>query len=175
MKNFILSGSGFRPCFMEIKDFKEAYGSTEVSTDKDFLDNYRKHIEAMGIIAECAKIFILENWDKVNDWTDLNVMVGKIEYYNYKPREEPKPEQPRADGKRRVKTVKSPRMEQMLEGWDKRNQERRNPVTSFTDVVLDPSDGDFFITINNTQHYMRDDEIIIIADYIETQLKTKNK
>jgi hypothetical protein len=42
--------------------------------------------------------------------------------------------------------------------------------------VLDPTDGDFSIVINETDDHwwIGDEEIIVIADYIETHLKEKN-
>jgi D-tyrosyl-tRNA(Tyr) deacylase len=41
-------------------------------------------------------------------------------------------------------------------------------------VVLDPTDGDFSVTINGNEHWwIQDEAVIIIADYIEKQLKTQ--
>jgi hypothetical protein len=84
-------GEVMRPCFMTEEQFEEGYQSSVFWTDKDFMNAYRKHIVGMGHIAECAKIFILKNWKKITDWTDLHLVVthgpsGKVtEYFNYVP------------------------------------------------------------------------------------------
>ena len=40
-------------------------------------------------------------------------------------------------------------------------------------MVLDPSDGDFSLTINGKEHWwIQDEAVIIIANYIENQLKS---
>ena len=45
---------------------------------------------------------------------------------------------------------------------------RQRPVESVTEPVLDPSDGDFSITINGRDHmWINDEAVVIIADYIE--------
>ena len=42
-------------------------------------------------------------------------------------------------------------------------------------MVLDPTDGDFSITINGKEHWwIQDEAVIIIADYIEKKLKKEN-
>ena len=46
-----------------------------------------------------------------------------------------------------------------------------NPIIEVSDVVLDPTDGDFSITINGAEYWWIDQEsIIIIASYIEKQI-----
>jgi hypothetical protein len=43
-----------------------------------------------------------------------------------------------------------------------------NPIVELNDVVLDPTDGDFSVTINGKEHWWIEDSAIIkIADYIE--------
>jgi hypothetical protein len=56
--------------------------------------------------------------------------------------------------------------------FDKAIKRNQNPVVTIDEVVLDPTDGDFSVTINGHQHWwIQDEAIIIIADYIEKQLK----
>ena len=56
---------------------------------------------------------------------------------------------------------------------DEMDKERHNPIREFNSVVLDPTDGDFSITVNgNEEHWwIQDKAIIIIADFIEQKLK----
>jgi hypothetical protein len=62
----------------------------------------------------------------------------------------------------------------MMERIKEHNRERHNPIVSFDEVVLDPTDGDFSVTINGKGHWwISDDSVIAIADYIEKQLKAK--
>ena len=60
---------------------------------------------------------------------------------------------------------------------DKRNKLRHNPVHTVDNIVLDPSDGDFSVTINGGQEHLwiQDEAVIVIANYIETQLKESNE
>ena len=56
---------------------------------------------------------------------------------------------------------------------ERERKEKHNPVKSIDRVVLDPSDGDFSLTINGKEHWwIQDEAVIIIADYIENQLKS---
>jgi hypothetical protein len=48
----------------------------------------------------------------------------------------------------------------------------KRQIVSLTGVVLDPTDGDFSLTVNGKNHLWIDDEsVIVIADYIEKSLK----
>ncbi len=62
--------------------------------------------------------------------------------------------------------------ELLIKSDKKRNQK---PVLSINNVVLDPTDGDFSITLNRKEHWwIQDGAVIIIADYIEKRLKKEN-
>lgn len=67
-------------------------------------------------------------------------------------------------------------MDDFLARMEEKDHEKHNPIVSVNEVVLDPTDGDFSITINGTNEHwwIGDEEVIIIADYIEQQLKEKN-
>jgi hypothetical protein len=58
---------------------------------------------------------------------------------------------------------------------DQREKEKHNPILEFNEVVLDPTDGDFSITVNGDQAHwwIQDEAVILIADYIEKQLNSK--
>jgi hypothetical protein len=64
----------------------------------------------------------------------------------------------------------------MFEEMRKEEETNQNPIRVFNEVVLDPMDGDFSVTINDTGHWWIDDDAIVtIADYIEKQLTEKEK
>ncbi len=161
-----LHGMLMRPCSTTLKDNKTTMHSTKVSVKSKFKDAYEGHIEAMQIVSECAKIYITENWNKVKNWSDLNVIIEdnskkSTEYYNFKNRNE------------RIRFgSNSNAMKGILARWEKRDKARHNPVKSVKGICLDTSDGDFSLVINSKQHlWISDDSVIIISDYIESQLK----
>jgi hypothetical protein len=178
MENTI--GGLFTPCFMTEDDFENAYKESIFYVEKNYMEEYRKHMAAMGHIANIAKSYILNNWKKVTDWSDLNLTVTHgqtgvtTEYYNHdKVLAWRKREEERAD-KKLPGVRKSRVMSEMLERLEKDNKERHNPIIEFNAVVLDPTDGDFSVTINGKEHWwIGDDAIMTIADYIEKQLAHK--
>lgn len=149
-----------RPSSTTLKDNEKVMRSSKCFTDADFLKKYTYHISANQIIAESAKIFILKNYRKIKDWSGLKVDIldntGKLtRYYTY-------------DDK--GWNMKLAYIRKMM-ARDKKNQ---NPVKKISKVVLDPSDGDFSLTINTRDHLWIDDgSVITIADYIEKKLSKK--
>jgi len=105
------------------------------------------------------------------------------EYYNYVPNPrldlKPSPNRGGTDAERGIKRprpVRSDVLDKMLRGLDARDKAKHNPIVSITRVVLDPTDGDFSLTINGKDHLWIDGEaIIVIADYIEQKLKIEVK
>lgn len=161
----LIGGFGFGPCFMTEEEFEEGYKSSSFYVEKDFRSEYEKHMEGMGHIANIAKIYILNNWKLVRDWSDLEVVVNhgptgdKEYYYSYKERI-------------RSKNYST----EIFLKFDKSRKRNQNPVVTIDEVVLDPTDGDFSITINGNQHWwIQDEAVIIIADYIEKQLKKQDE
>ena len=156
-----LEGIIMRPCSMTLKDNEKVMRNDNYFTPSKFRQKYIDTIAAGQIVAESAKIYIQKNWKKVKDWKDLEVIIsdkdGKItEYYNFQ-------ESKGWVGDFGKKIMKS---------LDDKNKKRHNPATEVSDVVLDPTDGDFSITINKKEYWWIDDEsVIMIADYIEKKLK----
>ncbi len=169
-----IQGQLFSPCFMTIDEYEEGYKRSEFYVESDYMDVYRKHMVAMSHIADIAKVYILKNWQKVSDWGDLEVKIthgptGEVTYYyNHKQRMQ-KLIQPTEE--RGIK--KSKISDKLLARIEERNKALHNPVVNVDHVVLDPTDGDFSITINGDKEHwwIGDEEVIIIADYIEKQLK----
>ena len=163
-----ISGELFRNCFPTTEDFEKGYKNSVFYVDKNFLEEYRKHMVAMDHVANFAKSYILNNWQKVEDWSDLDVTVRagntgkKTHYYKYVERD--------PFNTRNVKVA------EMFEEMREEEKNNQNPIRVFNDVVLDPTDGDFSVTINDTEHWwINDDAIITIADYIESKLAGKEK
>jgi hypothetical protein len=154
MNNQIIwGGAGFRQCFFTEEEFEENMKRSEFYTSADFIGEYRRHMAAMSHIAECAKSYILRNWSLVKDWSGLEVEIsgGDVTHY-YK----------HTESGSRVVDPTTRRFNQ-------------NPAVSVSDVVLDPTDGDFSMTINGKEHWwLRDDEVIVIAGYIEKQLEIQD-
>lgn len=162
-------GNLFRLCFTSEEEFENGYKQSEFYVEGDYMSEYRKHLVAMTHISEIAKSYILNNYQKIENWIGLNVKVidGRneefVEYYNHKERN---------FSRRRM----NENYLKLFEEMNQRSKERHNPITSLTDVVLDPTDGDFSLTINGKEFYwIQDEAVIIIADYIEKQLKNVEK
>jgi len=152
-----------RPCSLTLKDNEKVIRSSEYFTPSKFREKYVDSVAAGQIVAESAKIYVQKNWRKVKDWSELEVELkdknGLTEYYNF-------------EKDNRWENA-HPTLKDKFEEADKK---RHNPATEVKDVVLDPTDGDFSITINGKEHWWIDDEsVIMIADYIEKQLKKLKK
>lgn len=156
---------GFSPCFLTEEDFENGYKNSIFYVEKDYMAEYNKHITAMHHVANMAKTYILKNWEKVTDWSGLEVKIihgptGKVtEYYNY---------EPYIQGTKKSSKV----WDSIMMNIDEDNKKRHNPITEFNEVVLDPTDGDFSITVNGGKEHwwIQDEAVITIADYIERKL-----
>lgn len=178
-----IHGDLFSPVFMTEEEFEDGYKRSIFWTDSKFMDEYRKHMAGMSHVAECAKIYIYKNWEKVQDWSGLNVIVvhgptgEATEYYNHdlylKRLSEGRKKKAEKRGLSKLPKSSNHSISKILEEIDRERQEKHNPIRSVERVVLDPSDGDFSLTINGEEHWwIQDEAVIIIADYIEKQLKS---
>ena len=156
----LIHGSIMSPCFMTEDEFEEGYKQSIFYVNKDFKKEYESHIGAMEHISNIAKSYIYKNWKLVKDWTDLEVVVvngstrESTYYYSYKER-----------------IRKRDYHSDIFLKFDKSKKRNQNPVLAINEVVLDPTDGDFSITINGKEHWwIQDEAIIIIADYIEKHI-----
>ena len=154
----MIHGLLFRIAAMTFGDYKRRVQNYKYHTEADFLSTYNEHMAAMDIVAESAKIYIIENWEKVKDWSGLDIKIydntKKItEYYNYKPT---------------MQRTKSKVIQDMWDEFDADNAKKHNPIVSFDNAILDHTDGDFSVKINGNDHFwISNDNIILIADYIE--------
>jgi hypothetical protein len=161
-----IESEGFGPCFFTEEEFEKAYKGSEFYVEGDYMKEYVKHTVAMKHISNMAKSYILNNWKKVTDWTGLDLSIthgpsgATTEYYNYV---EHKQED---DFKKKHKGSET--LASLSAKVDEYNRKRHNPIVELNDVVLDPTDGDFSVTINGKEHWWIEDSAIIkIADYIE--------
>ena len=172
-----------RRMFLEEGDYKKHWQSSIFWVEKDYRSEYEKHRQGMSHIAEFAKMYILENYEKVKDWSGLDLKVrhnmsGYTEdFYNHH-----KPEMPKPEPSERIKkflalvSKEEPKrddtFQNLLDEIEEKNKSRHNPILTFDKAVLDTTDGDFSVVINGKDFYWIDDEPIIeIADYMEQQLK----
>lgn len=150
-------GIVMRPCSLNEVDNEKVMRSTKYFAEKGFYQKFTDYTAAKQIVAESAKIFICKHYTEVKDWSALKVDIvdntgTTTEYYKHD----------EAGWNKKLKFVRD-----LMES----SKKDENPVTSLTNVVLDPTDGDFSLTINGKNHlWIDDDSIVIIADYIEKQL-----
>jgi hypothetical protein len=175
-----------RRVFLEEEDYKKHWQSSDFWVEGDYMKEYHKYQEAMHHIAEFAKMYILENYEKVQDWSELDVKLRhgldgtKVEFYNHykKPFEAPEPSE-RMKKFLTLVSKEEPRKESetfknLMYEIEETNKKKHNPIVTFDQAVLDTTDGDFSVKINGQDFYwITDKPIIEIADYIEQQLKTQ--
>ena len=99
----------------------------------------------------------MENWEKVTDWSNIHLNLyhrkEKKDYY-FSPKQE-----------KRKGSI----------GTEFRKLLGKNtPLSGFTKIVLDPTDGDLSVTIKRKQFlWIKAEAVITIAQYIETFLNPK--
>lgn len=168
-----LYGLMFRPSASNQKDYKKYIFSSDYAVKNDFRKAYQDHIAAMQIVAMSAKIYALNNWKKIKNWSDLDISIvdntGKeTRYYKYV-------KESRSLTRAKNRKAKGHYIK-FLEKMDKEDKKNQNPIKKISGVVLDTSDGDFSLDINRNPHLWIDDEsVIVLADYIERKLNKKNK
>lgn len=177
-------GTMFSSLFMTVEEYEEAYKNSTLYIESGYMGEYRKRLTEMSHIADTAKIYILKNWQKVTDWSDLEVKIthgptGKTTYYYNHERTIQLRAERKAKAKQKAKErgldkiKRSTVMDDLLARIEEDDREKHNPIVSVNNFVLDPTDGDFSVTINGDQEHwwIGDEEVIIIADYIEGKLK----
>ena len=135
----------------KIKLLKE----TSEFQDKKFWKNYRQKLSDINSIVEAAKIYILENYTKVTDWSEL---VTKI--YGY------------SDVTKYYRPDRSEKVQEYLaRAGRNRKDDSHEIVNTITKVVYDWTDGDFSLNINDKCYQWLDHHnphsVIDIAAYIE--------
>lgn len=161
-----IKGDGFHEGAFTVEGYKEGLKMAGDYTLEDLYISYLRKKQEMNYIAQCARIYILENWEKVNDWSELNIVISdrdgnETEFYNYETRI-----------KHEFSEEAGSRIKEIFERIDEEKKKKHNPVESFSNAVLDPVDGDFSVTINGQDFlWLSDREIMKIAGYIEYKLR----
>lgn len=115
-------------------------------------------------VVEAAKIYVLDNYQKVDDYRDLHLMLtcvnhkGKV-YFG------PKSKRPK-----KKKGEKESVFDRMIKEIDKETIE----VKTFDKAVYDWTDGDFSVVLNGIDYnWIDSNSIVEIAVHIENKLKEK--
>lgn len=149
-----------RPVFTSEKEMENAIPKEYFGDFKNKVYDFQMKIE---MVKEAASVYILNNWEKIDDWSDCNVTVvsykKKVTYYNHKDKDRQFADNP---------------IGRMLKQTHDEQKEMHNPMKTVSKVVLDPTDGDFSMDINDTEHVWISEGVIEIADYIENKIKEKN-
>lgn len=175
-----------RRVFLEEGEYKKHWQSSIFWVEGDYMKEYHKYQEAMHHIAEFAKMFIIENYEKVKDWSELDIKLRHgldgtvVKFYNHYKKPVP-PKEPNERMKKFLALVskeeprkKSDSYQKLIDEIEETNKKKHNPIVTFDQAILDTSDGDFSVKINGQDFYwITDRPIIEIADYIEQQLKTQ--
>jgi hypothetical protein len=172
-----------RPCAFSVKAYREMWKRSPAFVEKGIEEAYMQHLSNSWVVVECAKLYILKNWKRVKDWSDLDVEIldntkKKTWYYSYKERTGSKrvPKKgsiaDKFNSADKLDKKEESAFESLSNELDRKMKTGQNPVKSLTDVVLDPTDGDFSLTINGHPHLWIDSEsIVVIAAFIENQIR----
>ena len=158
----LIHGHIVRPCFSSLEDMSKHIKASHSHVDFNFLESYNDHLAHMEFIAICAKIFIVENWEKVTDWSDISIDLvdtneDVISFFKHEPS---------------TRESDDSSYSRLLKSIDDYSASKHNPVNTLTNVHIDPTDGDFAVEVNGKEFWpLRDEDVIIIANYIEEQLE----
>lgn len=157
--------------------------SKESYSRESFYPNYSRILSELGSLVAGAKIYILDNYKKVKDYSDLSMILtsgasGERVHLGKKRADrvkKPEPE-PTEKMKKFLATVKpapvSKRVQKMLDDLDS----KMITVSTFDEAVYDWTDGDFSVTLNGKSYlWITSESIIEIAHYIETKLKEQDE
>lgn len=147
----------------------------------NFGKEYYQRYSEMNKVVEAAKMYIIDNYQKISDWTELHFKLcgygedrGTVRFgMKDEERKRRYPPKPRSESKSRLRRLAeehtSPHIEEML----KRIDDEKIQVESF-EAVYDWTDGDFSVTVNGKLYMWIDhhnpDAVIEIAHFIEKQL-----
>lgn len=86
-KHSQLHGLLFYPCSLDKREHEKTIFSAKGSIRSDFKETYENHMAIMKIIAESAKIYILNNYKKIKNWGDIKISIvdrSNTESFYYK-------------------------------------------------------------------------------------------
>lgn len=132
--------------------------STKEYSDLNFQDNNSKIWVAHNSLISAAKIYIIDNYKLVDDYSDLDLILrsgatGKRFYFG---------------PKRNRNVSRSKELTRILKDLDNQTI----VIESFDEAIYDWTDGDFSVVFNNEPYnWIDDDSVISIASYIEKKLE----
>jgi len=165
LREFLTGEAGITPIFSSEKKYREYVNSLGDKLIEDtYTDSYIAHFQNIRILVEKAKLFIYDNWKKVDDWSELEITLfdtdNKVEFYVYNNEEEYN------------ECIYHGQLNEYFKEIEEENRKRHNPVKTVDDVVLDFMDGDLSITINGIDFlFINIYAIMTISSYIEYKLK----
>ena len=131
--------------------------STKEYSEMNFQENNSKIWVARNSLIEAAKIYVIDNYKLIDDYSDLDLILrsgatGKRFYF----------------GPKRNRVVsRSGMLTNILKDLDSRTI----TIETFDDAIYDWSDGDFSVVFNEVSYnWIDDDSVINIASYIEKKL-----
>lgn len=156
------------PVLQSYMEYKEYVKSFDEYTSSNFYDLYATKYQKVWELVESAKIYIVENWQKIEDWSELEFILDcvnhphAIEFYNYDKHDHS------------IFTSDDSDVNKIYKNVNDRLKKKHNPVKSIDNVILDPTNGDFSITVNGTDYnWIGEEPIIEMAHYIELKLNEK--
>ena len=148
----------------EEEDVLNSIRNSEKYKSGNFGKTYISAFAELRRVVEAAKIYVLDNYQKVDDYWDLHLMLtcvnhkGKV-YFG------PKSKRPR-----KKKGEKESVFDRMIKEIDKQTIE----VKTFDKAVYDWTDGDFSVVLNGINYnWIDSNSIVDIAAHIENKLKEK--
>jgi hypothetical protein len=131
---------------------------------KNFKDSYYKQIALCNRLVTTSKLYILDNYKKVKDYSKLSLFLYAANHEDRRIHFGEKI-------KSRIGKNVSPTVKKILLKVENEIIE----IKSFDEAIYDWTDGDFSVTFNNIDYNWIDDESIIdIADFIDQSLKEKS-
>ena len=132
--------------------------TTKEYSEMNFQDNNSKIWVAHNSLIAAAKIYIIDNYKLIDDYTDLDLILrsgatGGRFYFG---------------PKRNREVSRSKELTRILKELD--NQTIL--IESFDEAIYDWTDGDFSVVFNGESYnWIDDDSVISIASYIEKKLE----
>lgn len=169
----------FRPVFDSVDKMKS---SLIHRFNGNFFQEYERINNELFFLEESSMYFIEENYKKIDDWSPLDIYIEG--YYRENPNDDAEYQKVRyvdynfiLKSQNREPYLAKPDenvMQRMLREMDEQDRKEHNPILDISDVVIDPSDGDLALKINNKWHMMVSGLCVIeLADFIEKSLSKK--
>lgn len=165
--DMMLNGT-MSPIFDGEDQYRKFVEGLNVDVTNGFVNTYMNINSQRVRLVEQAKLFVLDNWKRINDWSDLEITLEsavsglKTSFFTFKGE----------DDYLETTQINSKHLRQARERRIARDEARNNPVESFDDVVLDFHDGDFSVTVNGQDYlFLSPREILTLAFFIESKLK----